>query len=53
MTIKINERDSADILDLMSLSYALLYLIGKCPKFLSLKVKDQHRESNITGQDCV
>ena len=39
MTIKINERDSADIFDLMSASYAGLHLIAKCPKLWSLKVK--------------
>ena len=38
MTIKINERDSADIFDLMSASYTGLHLIAKCPK-LSLKAK--------------
>ena len=39
MTIKMNERDSADIFDLMSVSYAGLHLIAKCPKLLPLKEK--------------
>ena len=38
MTIKINERGSVDIFDLMSASYAGLHLMAKCPK-LKLKVK--------------